>query len=37
LGVISRVNEVNRIITTKKLTASEIEKLNKADVEIIIA
>jgi DeoR family transcriptional regulator of aga operon len=37
LGIISRVNEVNRIITTKKLTASEIEKLNKADVEIIIA
>jgi DeoR/GlpR family transcriptional regulator of sugar metabolism len=36
LGVISKVNEINRIITTKKLTDSEAEKLNKSDVEIII-
>jgi DeoR/GlpR family transcriptional regulator of sugar metabolism len=36
LGVISKVNEINRIITTKKLTESEVEKLNKGDVEIII-
>jgi len=36
LGVISKVNEVNKIITTKKLTDSEVEKLNKSNVEIII-
>jgi DeoR/GlpR family transcriptional regulator of sugar metabolism len=35
LCVISKVNEINRIITTKKLTASEIEKLKKDEVEII--
>ena len=36
LGVISKVNEINKIITTKKLTESEIEKFKKDDVEIIM-
>jgi DeoR/GlpR family transcriptional regulator of sugar metabolism len=36
LGVISKVNEINKIITTKKLPESEIEKLKKDDVEIIM-
>jgi DeoR/GlpR family transcriptional regulator of sugar metabolism len=36
LGVISKVNEINRIITTKKLSDREIEKLNNDGVEIII-
>jgi hypothetical protein len=29
------MNDIDRIITTKKLTASEIEKLKKDEVEII--
>jgi DeoR/GlpR family transcriptional regulator of sugar metabolism len=36
LGVISKVNEVNRIITTKKLSESELEKFADYDVDVFI-
>jgi DeoR/GlpR family transcriptional regulator of sugar metabolism len=36
LGVISKVNEVNRIITTKKLSENELEKFTDYDVEVFI-
>jgi DeoR/GlpR family transcriptional regulator of sugar metabolism len=36
LGVISKVNEVNSIITTKKLSESELKKFADYDVEVFI-
>jgi DeoR/GlpR family transcriptional regulator of sugar metabolism len=36
LGVISKVNEVNRIITTKKLSENELKKFADYDVEVFI-
>jgi DeoR/GlpR family transcriptional regulator of sugar metabolism len=36
LGVISRVSEIDRMITTRELTESEIEMLKSKDVEPII-
>ncbi len=36
LGVISKVNEIDRIITTKKISVSEAENLKNDHVELII-
>jgi DeoR family transcriptional regulator of aga operon len=36
LGVISKVSEVNSIITTKKLSENELKKFADYDVEVFI-
>jgi DeoR/GlpR family transcriptional regulator of sugar metabolism len=36
LGVISKVSEVNSVITTKKLSESELKKFADYDVEVFI-
>jgi len=36
LGVICQIKEIDKIITTKKMDKSEIQKLNKMGVEVVI-
>lgn len=36
LGVICQINEINKIITTKKMDKAEIQKLNEMGVEVVI-
>ncbi len=36
LGVISKVKDINTLITTKKLSATELDKLKKENIEVII-